>query len=239
MFHVKHIEMTEYLLCHAPPDTRLSQMQADLLARHLQLVLEGNQRLNLTRITEPEEALRKHVLDSLAVARFVDDCQSGELADLGSGAGYPGIPLSIVTGRATTLVESITKKAVFLEAVVAELSLPASVAAVRAEELALVRPGAFSVVVARALTSLPSLVELAAPLLSPGGCLLALKGRLDAEEHDRGERAARIVGMRLLRTQGLNVPGTEERHLVLYESVGRPQQRLPRRPGQAQRQPLA
>jgi 16S rRNA (guanine527-N7)-methyltransferase len=136
-------------------------------------------------------------------------------------------------------VESVRKKAAFLEHVVADLRLEATVHPVRAEELALQRPGDFAAVVARALSSLPSLVELAAPLLARGGRLIAMKGRLDAGELLRGDKVAATCGLERCALDEFSLPGTDAaRTIVVYTSVEPPSVRLPRRNGLAQRQPL-
>lgn len=209
------------------------------LARHLALVEEANRSFNLTRI-EPENAVSLHVVDSLLVLPHLAAAPAGAFADLGSGAGYPGIPLALASGRDLHLVESVKKKAAFLERVVVELRLKATVHPVRAEELAQESPGAFCAVTARALTALPSLVELASPLLRDSGVLLALKGRPSDEELSAGVTAGAVCGMREVRRLEIALPGTDiVRTVVVYEREGAPRVRLPRRNGMAQREPLA
>lgn len=213
--------------------------QASLLSQHLDLVFEANRSFNLTRIT-PKDALALHVLDSLAALPELLACPAGAFVDIGAGAGFPGIPLHVLSGREGALVESVKKKAAFLSDAVQALCLNLSVHAVRAEELALAAPFAYSAVVARALTSMPALVELAAPLLARGGRLVALKGRPESEELSRGDAAARICGLARISTRELVLPGTDAmRTIVVYERSGNASTRLPRRSGMAQRYPLA
>jgi 16S rRNA (guanine527-N7)-methyltransferase len=216
----------------------LSDQQAEALSTHLRLVLETNETMNLTSIA-PDEAVVLHVLDSLTAVPALESAPGGPFADIGSGAGYPGVPLTIQSGRSVALVESVCKKAAFLERVVAELRLDATVHPVRAEELALERPGGFAAVTARALSSLPSLIELAAPLLTRGGLLVAMKGRVDGDELSRGDEAAAMCGLERCRMDRPTLPGTDAaRTVVVYRSVKAPSVRLPRRNGMAQRQPL-
>jgi 16S rRNA (guanine527-N7)-methyltransferase len=203
------------------------------------LVFEANQRFNLTSIHEAD-AVPLHVLDSCVAARCLEGAPAGQFADIGSGAGFPGIPLAILTCRPAGLVESVGKKARFLESVVEELCLKATVQPFRAEEVAEAHAGEFAAVTARALSALPSLVELAAPLLVRGGWLVCLKGAPEDEELQRGDVAARLCGLRRLGTELVRVPGVEGRRTVVtYERVGSPSVRLPRRNGMAQRAPLA
>lgn len=216
----------------------LSAEAAAKMLEHLELLAIANEKFNLTTIPR-DEWLCAHVLDSLSCAPEVNDSVPGDFADLGSGGGFPGIPLSIATGREVVLVESVKKKAVFLAEVLTEIRIGGRVAPVRAEELALQEPGVFAVVTARAVSSLPSLVELAAPLLKPGGRLICLKGDPRAEELQSGARAGRICGLAEVCCRRVEVPLTEAiRTIVVYERTGRPQVHLPRRPGTAQKQPL-
>jgi 16S rRNA (guanine527-N7)-methyltransferase len=209
------------------------------MARHLELLAIANEKFNLTTIP-PGDWLWAHVLDSLSCVPEVCAATEGEMADLGSGGGFPGIPLAIATGRSVVLVESVKKKAAFLEEVLEDVRIAGRVEPVRAEELALRQPGRFTVVTARAVSALPALVELAAPLLKQGGRLICLKGDPRAEELESGARAAEICGLRAVSARRVEVPMTDAlRTIVVYERTGRPKVRLPRRPGMAQRQPLA
>jgi 16S rRNA (guanine527-N7)-methyltransferase len=213
--------------------------EVGLLARHLSLVYEANEALNLTSIPA-SDAVALHVLDSCAALPFLDRAPAGRFADLGSGAGYPAIPLAVLSGRTVDLVESVGKKAHFLEHVVQTLCLEATVRPLRAEELAEQCPRGFAAVTARALSALPSLVELAAPLLEREGWLVCLKGRPDADELRRGDLAGGLCGLRRIDTASIEVPGADvARTVVLYRSVGPSKVALPRRNGMAQRKPLA
>lgn len=215
------------------------QGAAEALARHIDMVLEANAQFNLTSI-DPGDAVSLHVLDSCAAVPLLGSAPLGSFADIGSGAGFPGIPLAVMTNRTVALVESVGKKAAFLERVVAELRLDATVHRARAEELAQTQAESFSAVTARALSSLPSLVELAAPLLRRDGLLICLKGEPKEVELERGRMAAALCGMREERVVRLSIPGTDARRCVIvYRRFGRPRVRLPRRPGMAQHKPLA
>jgi 16S rRNA (guanine527-N7)-methyltransferase len=216
-----------------------SDEQVSALSRHLGLVAEANAAFNLTTIPE-DQSVVLHVLDSAVALPFLETAPEGDFADLGSGPGFPGVPLGVLSGRPFTLVESVKKKATFLELVVAELRLEATVRGIRAEELAEERPGTFAAVTVRAVSSLPSLVELAAPLLCQNGLLVCLKGAPDEAELARGDLAARRCGMTRIQTVGVEVPGVDARRtIVVYRRRGSSSISLPRRNGMAQRQPLA
>lgn len=240
MFHVKHndhhIDPTRVASALAEVGVAASSVQADLLAKHASLVLDANATMNLTRITDPADVIELHIQDSLLPMALVDMTQ-GSVADIGSGAGYPGIPLAIM-GCKLTLCESVKKKATFLSETVEALGLHCSVVALRAEELGEIQPSAFSIVTARAVSSLPALVELSAPLLSPGGCLVAMKGRLQAAEWEQADRVSELCGMGRTAMLEYCLPRGDQRSLYVYERTGTARIALPRRPGMAQRQPF-
>lgn len=214
--------------------------RAELLCRHLVLVLEANETTNLTRITDWTDGLRLHVLDSLLCAKELAAAPQGAFLDLGTGAGFPGIPAGCAAGRNGTLLDSVKKKAVLVAQMVEELGLAAQlrVCSERAEEHAS-QGNRYSAVLARAVSSIPALVELSSPLLPIGGDLIALKGRLDENELSRGAAAGERVGMRKLSVRSTTVPfGAEVRTIVVFRKVAESSIRLPRRPGLAQHSPL-
>lgn len=147
---------------HAP-----NKSQRELLDKHLELVIEENKVTNLTRIVDWESAQVLHVEDSLAGLPEVEEALEGPYLDMGSGAGFPGIPLAIMTGRETLLADSVGKKTRALDSFAAELGIDDIVSTYhgRIENLALQQPNHFSLVAARALSSLASLLELASPFV--------------------------------------------------------------------------
>ena len=184
----------------------------DPLLAYLALLQRWNQTYNLTAIRDPQEMLVKHLLDSLAMHAHVTGIDT--LADLGTGAGLPGIPLAIALPQLqVTLVESNGKKARFLREAVRQLHLGnVKVAESRIE--AFDAPGQFDAITARALATLPLILELGGHLLTPTGRLLAMKGVLPVDEI-----AALPAGWQLMASHPLQVPGLgAERHLV---EVGR------------------
>jgi 16S rRNA (guanine527-N7)-methyltransferase len=239
MFHVKHhanIEPEAVRAALKGVGVCVTTAQCRLLAAHAELVLDANARMNLTRITEPDEVIQLHIVDSLAYLPLLTPLQS-PIVDIGSGAGFPGIPLAAL-GHEVALCESVRKKAEFLAEAVTELGLECRVLPLRAEELAMEAPAAYRTVTARAVSALGALVELAAPLLGAGGRLVALKGQPSAEELMHAEGAAAICGMSLVVSQEYQLPTGQARSVFCYERAGRPSIKLPRRPGMAQRRPL-
>ena len=188
---------------------RLDPALAEPLTRYLALLLRWNAAYNLTAIRDPREMVTKHLLDSLAMAPFVASVST--LADLGTGAGLPGIPLAIaMSGLRVTLVESNGKKARFMREAVRTLGLGnAEVAESRIE--ALNRPNEFMAITARALATLPQILNLGGHLLAADGVLLAMKGARPGDEI-----AALPAGWALREMHALTVPGLDaERHLVV------------------------
>lgn len=187
---------------------RLPADAASPLLAYLGLLLRWNRTYNLTAIREPAAMVRLHLLDSLAMHAHLDSITT--LADLGTGAGLPGIPLAIVRPQLrVTLVESNGKKARFMREVLRQLALAnAEVAESRIE--ALPRPGQFDAITARALATLPLILQLGGHLLKPDGVLLAMKGAWPDQEI-----AELPPGWQLQQAWPLQVPGLDaERHLL-------------------------
>jgi 16S rRNA (guanine527-N7)-methyltransferase len=157
-----------------PPDLPNRAFVIEKSAAHLELIVEANKVLNLTRITSPREAAIKHVLDSVMPWRLF--AHATQVLDAGTGPGFPGLPLALVLPQIRfTLAESIQKKARFVEVALTKLELPnVGIVAERAEKLK--RPGGFDVVTARALAPLSRALPLLAPLLKSGAATLLYKG---------------------------------------------------------------
>ena len=218
----------------------LSETQVSRMVDHLLAVLDANKHVNLTAITDPVEALDLHVVDSLLGVEALESALPGRAVDIGTGAGFPGLPLSIATGREFVLLEATRKKAGLVRGFAEKSGAPVRVAAVRAEELALEEAASFSAVTARAVAPLVSLLELASPLLAPGGRLLAYKAKPDDAEVEAALRAEESTGMGLLGVERKSIPsaGGPRSIYVFARSKEAPAIRLPRRPGRAQRKPL-
>lgn len=216
-----------------------------LMSDHIAFILKANETTNLTRITSFSDALVYHLEDSLSAVPLIHQAPSGLLGDLGSGAGFPGIPLALATGRQTTLIESVKKKAQLLEQWVTSASLEnvISIYPGRAEELAELQRASFAIITARAVSQLGSLMELASPLLIPGGMLICYKGKPEAAELEHAHQVGKIVGMaiesRLDYVLHDPTDNAETHHcLIIVKKTGNPQIKLPRRNGMAQKKPL-
>ncbi len=200
--------------------------------------------ISLTTVREQELAVDVHVADSL-LGLLVPEVRAAEsIADLGSGAGYPGLVLAVARPESTvTLVESVGKKATFLMQASEELGLAnVVIVAARAEEWA-AGTGTQAVVTARAVASLSTLVEYAAPLLRPGGALVAWKGPAGESERADGAAAAERLGMsspgEFPLPLNVHAPGTSRNtHLYVSSKVSSTPDGYPRRPGMARKRPI-
>jgi 16S rRNA (guanine527-N7)-methyltransferase len=215
------------------------------IADHVRLLLAWTAAINLTAIRDPVGAAREHVLDSLAAVALLRARGVPDLLDLGSGGGFPGLPLAIALPRMRTLlVDSVGKKARFLATVVDALELRprVAVAATRAETLAADphHRGRWSTVAVRAVGPLAELAELGLPLLAPGGILVAWKRRTeDGSALDRevgtAERLVRQLGGNRPRIEPVAVPGLLDHVLVVVEKVGPTPAGYPRDPATRRR----
>ncbi|HWQ15852.1 MAG TPA: 16S rRNA (guanine(527)-N(7))-methyltransferase RsmG [Roseiflexaceae bacterium] len=219
----------------------LSPQQLDQFARYAAELRAWNKRTNLTAITDERGIVTRHFLDSLRLALSWGDAPHS-LVDVGAGAGFPGLPLKILRpGLRLTLVESVGKKAAFLEHIVAALGLrEVEVLAARAEELGRDprhREG-YDVAAARAVAELRVLAEYLLPLCRVGGRMLAPKGAEVDDEVRRAERALAALGGRLLAVEPVALPETEPRTLVVVEKVAPTPAAYPRAVGVPARRPL-
>lgn len=193
-----------------------------------------------TAVRDPRRVIEDHLADSL-VALELDVVRSAKrIADIGSGAGLPGLPLAIALPRASfTLLESNRRKALFLsEATKQCAAINVEVVAQRAEAWQ-AGVGGHDLVTARAVADLDVLAEYAAPLLRIGGALVAWRGMRDPDAEARAERAADVLGLRILPPEKvMPYPQSRQRHLHVITKVAETPARFPRRPGMATKRPL-
>lgn len=207
------------------------------LERFAQLVLERNQVMNLTAITQPAEFATLHLLDSLALLALTD--LSGRGVDVGTGAGFPGVPLAIALPEARiTLLDSLGKRVDFLREACAALELDNTACVhARAEEFG--HREEFDFAVSRAVASLPVLCELALPLVRVGGRFLAMKSSHSGEEVRSAQGAITLLGGRLAWTRDYTIPTTDVTHrIICLEKVCPTPRKYPRRFAQMKKQPL-
>lgn len=221
----------------------LSSRQISAFERYEEELLDWNARFNLTAIRDSESIRVKHFLDSLTCVLAWKDNPPACLVDVGTGAGFPGIPLKILQpSLRLTLVESVGKKAEFCRYLVNKLALDqVEVVQSRAEEVG--QQGQhrerYDWAVARAVANLPVLVEFLLPLVHVGGAVLAQKGESGPAEAHASERAIRLLGGRLRQLMKITLPGVaEERYLVVIDKVAATPPNYPRRVGLPAKKPL-
>ena len=213
-------------------DPAIDDQQVQQFLRYRQELIEWNGRFNLTAITDPGEILIKHFLDSASLLMAYDRSQARVL-DIGAGAGFPGIPLKIVRPHwRVVLLEATGKKVTFLQHMIETLGL-CNIEAVqgRAEELAHHQAyrASFDLVTARAVASLPMLLEYAAPYCRVGGQIILPKKGDIAEELAQGKLAARQLGTVLRADKAITLPGLEDgRRLLVWEQVKKCPEMFPR-----------
>ena len=221
----------------------LSDEQLAAFNRYYELLLDWNSKLNLTAITEPKEVAVKHIIDSLSCYDedyFPPACR---VIDVGSGAGFPGLPLKIYRPDiSVVLLDSLNKRLTFLQAVIQELDLSGvTTLHARAEEggrRANLRDS-FHVVTSRAVARLSVLAELCLPFVKPGGVFVALKGAQFAEEAAEAQTAVRLLGGRLAHVRQVHLPGLDDKRAVIYIAKDKlTPAAYPRKPGTPDKHPL-
>lgn len=217
----------------------LSEAQLGLFRAYYALLLDWNARLNLTRLTSPEDVVIRHFVDSLTGLLVMGEPGAllvGSLADVGSGAGFPGLPLKFVCPELrVTLVESVGKKAEFLRHVVGELGLEGvDVVTARAEDIGQ-RPEhrqRYDWAVARAVGPLAVLAEYLLPLVRIGGRAVAYKTAGSPDELEAARHAVRLQGGRIAAEREVRLPGLDKpRLLVALDKVSGTPRQFPRRAG--------
>ena len=218
-----------------------TEEQLAQFTRYYELLVETNKVMNLTAITEPEEVAVKHMVDSLLA--YEDGMQGKTLVDVGTGAGFPGVPLKIYCpSLRVTLVDSLGKRLRFLQQVIDELGLKG----IRCEHLSAEDAGRskkyreqYDYVTARAVARLSVLSEYCLPLAKKGGQFIALKGSRFAEEIEEGEAAVKILGGKIISAEPVKLPGLDDgRAIIKIAKIKATPAQYPRKAGTPEKQPL-
>ncbi|MDR0943043.1 MAG: 16S rRNA (guanine(527)-N(7))-methyltransferase RsmG [Ruminococcus sp.] len=216
----------------------LSKTELKQFSTYSTFLREYNEKVNLTAITDPEEIAVKHFLDSVLPLTFIAE-DAENLLDIGTGAGFPGVPMAIMNPKTrVTLLEANGKKIAFLNELVSRLSLPnVTVLSGRAEDLAAgpLRES-FEIVTARAFAPFSQLVEYTMPFVSPGGNLLVMKG--SSETYEDGASAVEALGGDLEDFVEYTLPNGDMRRLFIIEKISKTPRKYPRSNALIKKSPL-
>lgn len=225
-------------------DIELSEQQIDQFYQYYELLIQWNSMINLTAITEMKEVITKHFVDSLSIVKVKEDLnQKGyHLIDVGTGAGFPGIPLKIVyPDLKVTLLDSLNKRVKFLEDVINKLNLY-DIQAIhgRAEDIGKnnVSRETFDICVSRAVANLSTLSEYCIPFVKVGGCFISYKSGKLEEELIHGKGAIKKLGGMIEKIVTFQLPNSDERSLVMVKKETVTKKKYPRKAGMPSKEPL-
>ncbi len=222
-------------------NVKIDEHQAKQFYDYMNLLVEWNEQINLTAIIEPKEIILKHFVDSLTIANEIKENES--IADIGTGAGFPGIPLKIIfPNNEVVLIDSLNKRVKFLEEVINKLELK-NIKAIhsRAEEIGHDNNYRehFCIVTSRAVAKLNILLEYMKPLVKVDGKCICLKGPNIQEEINEAEKALEILGGKLKKVEEIVLPGSDnKRTIITVLSVKHLPNRFPRKAGIPTKSPL-
>ena len=216
------------------PDEQLNEFY-----EYMQLLLEWNEKMNLTAITDPEEVIKKHFVDSITIKKYIKE--ENRLIDVGTGAGFPGIPLKIVDKSIKlTLLDSLNKRINFLNEIIEKLNLKeVNTIHSRAEEYAKnkVRES-YDVAVSRAVADLPILLEYLMPYVKLNGICICMKGPKAQEELERSKKAINILGGKLEKFEKITIDEEMERNLIIIRKIKDTPNKYPRKAGIPTKNPI-
>lgn len=215
----------------------LSQDKADKLLKLYEFLVEYNQNVNLTAITDFEEVVVKHFIDSVLPFSMIDIKENISFIDVGTGAGFPSIPLMIVRPDLKgTLLEALNKRCVFLEKVCELTGVDAKVIHGRAEDYAKEKREAFDFATARAVAAMPVLCEYCIPYVKTGGRFIALKSI--NEDETLCEKAVKVLGGKIAEIKDYTITNGDNRRLFIIDKVSQTPTKYPRNPSMIKKKPL-
>ena len=215
----------------------LSQDKADKLLKLYEFLVEYNQNVNLTAITDFEEVVVKHFIDSVLPFSMIDIKENSSFIDVGTGAGFPSIPLMIVRPNLKgTLLEALNKRCVFLEKACDLTEVDAKVVHGRAEDYAKEKREAFDFATARAVAAMPVLCEYCIPYVKTGGRFIALKSV--NEDETQCEKAVNVLGGKIAEIKDYIITNGDSRRLFIIDKVSQTPTKYPRNPSMIKKKPL-
>lgn len=216
----------------------LSEEQYEKLDIYAEFLVEYNEKVNLTAITEPDEILKKHFIDSVLLLKFVDIPRDSSMIDVGTGAGFPSVPIAVFRPDIKlTLLDSLNKRTIFLEKLCEKLGVKAEIIHGRAEEVSKNEKyrEQFDVACARAVANMAVLSEFCLPFVKVGGNFIAMKG--PNENIESSEKAVKILGGKLAAQIDYEL-FDEQRKIVVAEKISQTATKYPRNSGKIKKNPL-
>lgn len=218
----------------------ITEEACDRFDKYAELLVDYNEKVNLTAITAPDDIVIKHFVDSICLTKYVD-IKGKRLIDVGTGAGFPGAALLCYDPLYNiTMIDSVNKKLDFIRFLVRELDLQAEIITVRAEDAAKKTEfrEKFDIVTSRAVASLNVLAEYSVPLLKVGGIFAPLKAVLSDEEDQRGCGAIANLGAKVRNKIKYEIPDGSEREIIIAEKISQTSPKYPRAFAQISKKPL-
>ena len=221
-------------------EIELTKKQIEKFYNYMNLLLEWNEKINLTAIIEPREVILKHFVDSLTIAKYIKENE--KLIDVGTGAGFPGIPLSIVKENTDiVLLDSLNKRINFLEEVKENLKLE-NITTIhgRAEEFGKNKKEreTYDIATSRAVAPLNILLEYLLPLVKVGGKAICMKGS-NIEEIENAKNALEILGGKIEKIEEITLPNSDiKRNIIIVKKVKNTPSKYPRKPGTPSKEPI-
>lgn len=219
----------------------ISEKQLSQFETYASLLKEWNEKMNLTAITDDEGIAVKHFIDSISVLKFADLRQNSRLIDIGTGAGFPGIPIKIMRPDVEiTLLDSLNKRLIFLEEVCGKIDIKADIVHARAEELGQDPEyrEKFDYSVSRAVANLPALCEYCIPYIKIGGIFISMKGPDAETEIETAKNAVSLLGCRIAAADELTLPDDNRRSIIQIIKTKETPKKYPRRGVKINKQPL-
>lgn len=222
-------------------EIEVSKVQAERFQQYMELLLEWNEKMNLTTITEPHEIVIKHFLDSLMILKYCDIPDGAKLIDVGTGAGFPGVPLKLMRpNMGLTLLDGLNKRLIFLKDVLDKLAIPAELVHARGEEGGRQRPyrEGFDFATARAVAPMNVLCEYCLPFLKFGGTFIAMKGPQPQDELAAAKNAIGFLGCELSSVSEFELPSGDKRSFVFIKRIKPLAELYPRHGSKIKKNPL-
>lgn len=215
--------------------------QLEKFYKYMNLLIEWNEKMNLTAITEPNDIILKHFIDSITINKYIEN--NAKVVDVGTGAGFPGIPLSIIrTDLQITLVDSLNKRLIFLQEIKKELELKnIDIVHARAEEFGQNKNyrETFDIATSRAVANLSTLSEYLVPLVKIKGKCVCMKASDAEEEIKQAENAVNILGGKIVKVEKFNLPNSDiGRTIIIINKEKSTNGKYPRKPGTPSKEPL-